>query len=103
MLQEYDNIEINEDILRIFLSIVDWFVVHGVLHPLTHINIIRPLFAFRLAFCIVPRLAICLAFWDGGVCSAYVYVYVPTQIQKKVILDLFQVLDLFNIFITVLH
>ena len=103
MLQEYDNIEINEDILRIFLSIVDWFVVHGVLHPLTHINIIRPLFAFRLAFCIVPRLAICLAFWDGGVRSAYVYVYVATQIQKKVILNLFQVLDLFNIFITVLH
>ena len=78
-------------------------LLYGVLHPLTHLNIDHSLVAFRLAFCIVPGLAICLAFWDGGVCSAYVYVYVPTQIQKKVILDLLQVLDLFNIFITVLH
>ena len=103
MLQEYDNIEINEDILRIFLSIVDWFVVHGVLHPLTHINIIRPLFAFRLAFCIVPRLAICLAFWDGGVCRVCACAYVPTQPQKKVILDLLQLFDLSDVLITVLH
>ena len=66
MLQEYDNVEINEDILRIFLSVVDWFVVHGVLHPLTHFNIDHSLVAFRLAFCSVPRLAICLAFWHRG-------------------------------------
>ena len=108
MLQEYDNVDINEDILRIFLSVVDWFVVHGVLrygvlHPLTHLNIVQPLVAFRLAFCIVPRLAICLAFWDGGVRSAYVYVYVPTQTQKKVILNLLQLFDLSDVLITVLR
>ena len=74
----------------------------GVLHPLTHLNIVQPLFAFRLAFCIVQRLAICLAFWDGGVRSEHVYVYVPTQPQKKVILDLFQLFDLSDVLIIVL-
>ena len=71
MLQEYDNVDINEDILRIFLSVVDWFVVHwvlryGVLHPFPHFTIDHSLVAFRLAFCIVPGLAICLAFWHRG-------------------------------------
>lgn len=99
--------------MLMFSRYIDWcgfpswvahgFVVHGVLHPLTHFTIDRSFFAFRLAFCIVPRLAICLAFWDGGVRSAYVYVYVPTQIQKKMILDLFQLFDLYDVLITVLH
>ena len=78
-------------------------LAYGVLHPLTHLNIVQPLVAFRLAFCIVPGLAICLAFWHRGVRSAYVYVYVPTQPQKKVILDLLQLFDLFNVLITVLR
>lgn len=58
-------------------------------------------FALRFASCHVLQFA--LHFGTGGVRSAYVYVYVPTQPQKKVILDLFQVLDLFNILMTVLH
>ena len=80
-----------------------WFVVHGVLHPLTHLNIVQPLVAFRLAFCIVPGLAICLAFWDGGVCRVCACAYVPTQPQKKVIFNLLQLFDLSNVLITVLR
>jgi len=42
-------------------------------------------------------------FWDGGARRVRASVYVPTQPQKKVILVLFQVLDLSSIVITILN
>ena len=58
-------------------------------------------FALRFASCNALQSA--LHFGTGGVRSAYVYVYVPTQPQKKVILDLFQLFDLSDVLITVLR
>lgn len=110
MLQEYDNVEINEDIIELFVICLCFpglsigvVSLHGVLHPFPHFTIDHSLVAFRLAFCIVPRLAICLEFWDGGVCCVCACAYVPTQPQKKVILDLFQLFDLSDVLITVLR
>ena len=58
-------------------------------------------FALRFASCHVLQSA--LHFGTGGVRSAHVYVYVPTQPQKKVILDLLQLFDLSDVLITVLR
>ena len=58
-------------------------------------------FALRFASCHALQSA--LHFGTGGVCRVRARARVASQPQKKVILDLFQLFDLSNVLITVLH
>ena len=58
-------------------------------------------FALRFASCRALQSA--SHFGTGGVRRVLLYIYVPTQPQKKVILDLFQLFDLSNVLIIVLR